>query len=86
LERQEELIENLIKDVNHIRGIVKTKSKMAFVYVLPKEKNNYLEYSDFIKKRIGLNLEIYSVNDKKIYDPERKSKKTKPDKPAIYLE
>lgn len=86
LERREELVENLIKDINHIQGIVKTKSKLALVYVLPKERDNYLEYSDFIKKRTGLDLEIYSVNDKKIYDPESKSKKTKPDKPAIYLE
>ncbi len=89
MERQDQNIDKLIRDINHVSNLIKEKGKKiskAFIYVLPKEKNSYTESSGFIKKRTGFDLEIYSVNDKKIYDPENKSKKTKPDKPAIYLE
>ena len=33
-----------------------------------------------------LEIEIYAVDDKDKYDPQGKSKKTKPGKPAIFLE
>ena len=85
LERQEQEVENLIKDINHVKEIIKIRPKKAFVYVLPGEKA-YVENLDTIKKRTGLDILIYSVNDKGKYDPENKSKKVKPGKPGIYLE
>ena len=56
------------------------------VYVIPNEKDNYTEHIGVIKKRTGLDIEVYAVNDKKSYDPENKSRRAKPGKPAIYLE
>jgi leucyl-tRNA synthetase len=84
-EREEKEIANLVRDINHIKQIVKTKPKKAFVYVLPSEQA-YLENLDAIKKRTDLDIMISSVSDKKKYDPENKSKKVKPGKPGIYLE
>jgi leucyl-tRNA synthetase len=86
LEKQEQDIDNLIRDINNILGIVKTKPKKAMIYVISNEKNNYIRHISGIKKRTGLDIEVYAVNDKKSYDPENKSRKAKPGKPAIYLE
>jgi leucyl-tRNA synthetase len=86
LEKQEEFVKKLIIDINHIVKLVKAKPKKAIVYVLPNEKDLYLEYFDLIEKKINLDLEIYATNDKNKYDPENKSKKVKPGRPGIYLE
>ncbi len=86
LEKQEEEIDKLIGDINNILRIVKTKPKKAMIYVIPNEKDNYLEHTGEIEKRTGLDIEVYAVNDKKSYDPDNKSRKAKPGKPAIYLE
>ena len=42
--------------------------------------------TELIKKRTGLDIEVYMTNDKSKYDPENKSKKVKPGRPGIYLE
>ena len=60
--------------------------KKVFVHSLPAEKEIYKNAKEIIEKRTGLNVSVYAVNDKDKYDPENKSKKTKPGKPAIYLE
>lgn len=86
LEKQEQDVDNLVRDINNILGIVKAKPKKALIYVIPNEKDNYTEHIGMIKKRTGLDIEVYAVNDKKSYDPENKSRKAKPGKPAIYLE
>jgi leucyl-tRNA synthetase len=85
LERQEETIEKVIEDINQIIKLVKEKPTNAYVYILPQEKNVYLEYADLIGKKTGLEIHIFAVNDKEKYDPENKSKKAKPGKPGIYL-
>jgi len=85
LERQEQAVGNLILDVSRILELVEGKSK-AFVYCLPNELNHYNANLDDIKKRVGVEVEVWAVNDKKKHDPENKSKKAKPGKPAIYLE
>ena len=84
LEKEEELVENLINDINNILKIVKDKKK-AFIYVIPKDKKIYLEFIAVIKKRVGLDVKIFAVNEDK-YDPEGKAKKTKPGRPSIFLE
>ncbi|HEA46229.1 MAG TPA: leucine--tRNA ligase [Candidatus Pacearchaeota archaeon] len=86
LEKQEQDIDNLVRDVNNILGIVKTKPKKAMIYVMPNEKDNYVEHTMEIGKRTELDIEVYAVNDKGKRNPENKSKKAKPGKPAIYLE
>jgi len=90
LDKQEQAIEDLASDINHVVGLVKEKNdkivKKCFVYVLPNEKNNFIENLDLLKKKTNLEIEIFSVNDKNKYDPDNKSKKVKPGKPGIYLE
>ncbi len=87
LEKQEQAVEKLVEDINHILKLVgKIKTKKVFVYVLPNEKKIYIESLDLIKKKTGLDAEVYAVNDKNKYDPENKSKKVKPGRPGIYLE
>ena len=90
LEKQEQAVEKLVRDIYHVIKLVKEKQnkdvKKVFVYVLPNEKQIYLDSLDLIKKKISLYVEVYAVNDKKKYDPENKSKKVKPNRPGIYLE
>jgi len=90
LEKQEQLIEKLIIDINHIFNLIKEKEnkemKKVFIYVLPNEKESYLDNLEIIKNKIDLDINIYSVADKEKYDPENKSKKVKPGRPGIYLE
>jgi len=89
LEKQEEQIFKLVEDINNILRIVQGKGKKikrCYVYVLPNEKEIYLKGIDLIKKKTGLNIKIFPVNDKSKYDPEGKSKRAKFEKPAIYIE
>ena len=90
LERQEEMVEKLSEDINHVLRIVKEKEnkemKNVFVYVLPNEIGNFERSLELIKKRTNLNVRFYAVNDTEKYDPDNKSKKVKPGRPGIYLE
>ncbi|MBS3150862.1 leucine--tRNA ligase [Candidatus Woesearchaeota archaeon] len=86
LEKEEEQIEKLIEDINHVAKLVKKEIKKCFVYVLPKEEKIYEDNIEDISRRTGFEMKIFSVADKEKYDPEGKSKKTKAGKPALYLE
>ena len=88
-EKEEEMIKNVVSDVNNIIRIIKEKGEKVtklYLYVLPNEIDIYSNNLKEIKKRIELNVKIFSVNDKNKYDPENKFKKAKPGKPGIYLE
>ncbi|HTZ41721.1 MAG TPA: leucine--tRNA ligase [Candidatus Omnitrophota bacterium] len=85
LEKEEKSVENLIADIGNIMKIVGEKKKI-FIYTIPNEKAVYKNAVNEISRKTGLTAEIYAVNDKEKYDPENKSKKAKPGKPAIYLE
>lgn len=89
-EKQEKIIDKLIEDINHVSKLIKEKAgkntKKVFIYVLPNEKKIFQAEISLIKKRIEFEIEIYAVNDKDKYDPEGKSKKAKPGKPALFLE
>ncbi len=85
IEKQEKTVEKLIEDINNILKIVGNKEKI-FVYTIPNEKRIYENEIDLIKKKTNLEVFIFAVNDKEKYDPEGKAKKTKPGKPAIFLE
>jgi len=88
LERQEMMSEKLIEDINNIKNLIKEKQnkevKDVYVYTLPNEKELYDK--KFIKEKLNLNVEIFSVSDNSKYDPQGKAGKAKPGKPAIYLE
>jgi hypothetical protein len=51
---------------------------------MPFEIGNY--NSETLSKRIGKEIKVYAVNDKKKYDPEGKASKAKPGKPGIFVE
>ena len=88
-EKQEQIVEKLIEDINQITRIVKEKGdrvSKAYIYIIPNEKEVYNYSAELIKKKTNIEIQIFSVNDKKKYDPEGKSKKAKQGKPGIYLE
>ena len=89
LEKQEQAVDKLVSDINHVVGLVRGKGNKVskvFVYVLPNEKVSYVDNLELVKKKTGLGVEFYTVNDKNKHDPENKSKKVKPGRPGIYLE
>jgi leucyl-tRNA synthetase len=88
-EKQEKQVNQLIDDITNILKIVQNKGgkvAKAFVYVLPKELEMYSDEIELIKKKTLLEIGIFAVNDKNKVDPENKSVRAKPGKPAIYLE
>jgi leucyl-tRNA synthetase len=88
IEKQEKMNIQIIADINNILKLLKEKqgkeAKKVYVYTLPKEKEIY--DTKLLKDKLSLDIEIYSVADKKKYDPQNKAGKAKPGKPAIYLE
>jgi leucyl-tRNA synthetase len=85
-EKEEQAVEKLVEDINHVSRLVKREVSKLFVYVLPNERENYLGNLELIKRRTGFEVQVFAVNDKNKYDPENKSKKVKPNRPGIYLE
>ena len=86
IEEEEQLMENTIRDIRSVLKLVKIEPKKSYLYAIPNEKKIFLGNKDFIKRKIGLEVEVYAVNDKDIYDPQGKAKKAKPGKPALFLE
>ena len=84
-DKEDGMISKVVRDLVKILSIVGKKSK-AYIYVLPNEKDIYVDNLKDIEKRTNLKVEIVAVNEKKKYDPENKSKKVKPGRPGIYLE
>ncbi len=87
--KEEKLIEKLIEDINNIFNILKKKEekvKKIYIYSTPNEKKIFINNKDLINKKIGLDIEIFAVNEKNIYDPKNFAKKAKPEKPALYFE
>lgn len=87
--KQDELINKTIEDITNIIKIIENKGKTIkkiFIYVLPHEMSIYQRNKEKISKKINLSLTLYTVNDKDKYDPENKSKNSKPGKPGIYIE
>jgi len=86
-EEMEKNVEKTISDINNILKIMKERGKegnKVYLYVLPKEIQDYDEKE--LARRIGKDIKVFAVNDKKKYDPENKSGKAKPGKPGIYVE
>ncbi len=88
LEEEEKVFEETIQDINNILRMVREKrgkeAEKIYLYVIPKEIEVY--DLDVLKKRIGRDVNVFSVSDKSKYDPEGKAKKAKPGKPGIYVE
>jgi len=87
-EQMEKSMDKTVGDVMNVLKIVKEKSgkegEKVYLYVIPNELVNYDEL--VLSKRIGKEIKVYAVNDKKKYDPEGKAGKAKPGKPGIFVE
>lgn len=88
IDKAEELVEKTIADVQNVLKIIKEKSgkesKHVYLYAIPSEVP-LLDVS-FLRSKLGLEVSVFAVNDKKKYDPENKSGKSKPGKPGIYID
>ena len=87
LEEAEKAVEGVVEDIMNIIGMLKEKGKdveKVYLYVLPGEFENY--DASVLSKKVDLKVNVYKVNDKAKHDPEGKSKKARPGKPAIYME
>lgn len=88
-EKEEQMARQLTSDVNNIAKLIKSKGgkvNKIFVYCTPNEKQGYENNIEIIKRSVECEVQIYAVNDKDKYDPQNKSQKAKPGKPAIYIE
>ncbi|MDD5700212.1 MAG: leucine--tRNA ligase [Candidatus Nanoarchaeia archaeon] len=85
LEKEEKAVDKIAEDINNILKIVGAKKKVL-IYAIPNEKELYANSADLIKKKTNLDVSVFAVNDKSKYDPENKAGKSKPGKPALYLE
>jgi len=86
IEKEEAFIQNILSDIRNILKLVKIKPSKAYLYAIPNEKSQLLVLKNMFEKEIGLEFNVYAVNDKEKYDPQGKAKKAKPGKPAIFLE
>ncbi|MAE43168.1 leucine--tRNA ligase [Candidatus Woesearchaeota archaeon] len=86
IEKEEQLIENTVADIRNVLKLVKIEPKKVYLYVIPNEKEIFLQNKNILEKKIDLEVTVNAVNDKDIYDPQGKAKKAKPGKVAIFLE
>ncbi|MFA6022945.1 MAG: leucine--tRNA ligase [Candidatus Pacearchaeota archaeon] len=88
LEAQEQAVEKTVSDVLNILNIIKEKqgkeSEAVYLYVIPNELANY--NIEVLEKRLNKKVKVFAVNDKVKYDPENKSGKAKPGRPAVFVE
>jgi len=88
LEKQEQIVENVVGDIMNILKIIREKQgkecEKVYLYVMPNEIDVY--DSERLSNRIGKKLDVFAVNNKKKYDPSGKAKKAKPEKPGIFVE
>jgi len=89
-DKEDIALENLSEDINKILKVIQDKQDVkktkAYVYVIPNELDIYNSVKDNVKKKTGLDIFVYAVNDKSKIDPENKAGKSKPGKPALHLE
>ncbi len=87
-EKEDKAIDSLVSDTLNIIKIVKEKGKKVselYLYCIPNEVEMYKGNLDSISRRTGLKANVFAVNDKNKHDPEGKSGKAKPARPAIYI-
>ncbi len=85
-EHKQAAIQKFMEDIRNIMEIVKTKPKKICVYLVPPDIDTYKPAEDFLSKEFKADVQIFAVNDPKIYDPQKKATKAKMGKPGIFLE
>ncbi len=88
IEKAEKIVEQTIADVQNVLRIVRDKSAKTpehiYLYAIPSEVG--LFDVDAMRERVGIEISVFAVNDKKKFDPQGKSAKAKPGKPAIFVD
>ena len=88
LEKQEQILEKTVEDINNILNLVKEKQNKTasriFIYVIPNEVKNYNE--EALSKKLQKEVKVFAVNDSKRYDPEGRASKAKLGRPGVYVE
>lgn len=88
LEKQAENVDKTVSDIMNVLKILREKlgneGSAVYLYVIPNELEGYNE--NVLSKRVQKPVKVFAVNDKTKYDPEGKSGKAKPGKPAIFIE
>ena len=82
----DKLAEDILNIVKIISERENKKAEKAYVYAIPPEKKIYEENAETLKKKTGLDVIVFAVNDKNKIDPENKAGKAKMGKPAIFLQ
>src|SRR3989344_4053561 len=87
LEKEEEIINKTIEDINNIKKLSNINNPKTYLYVIPKELKLFNDKINLIKESSSSrNVNVYVVNDSKRYDPKNKASKAKLGRPSIYLE
>lgn len=73
----QKLVARLKKDISNLKRLLGKENAKVYVYALPDEAEIYSSIEG---------ITVFAVNNKNKYDPEGKSKKVKPGRPAIYIE
>ncbi len=83
-EKKTDLNSKTIENIKRlIKKIKKNKIKKIYIYVMPFEERYFDE--EKLSKELGMEVKIFATNNKEIYDPEKKAKKSKPGRPSIYF-
>ncbi len=82
----EDNVKKTLEDIKSILKIVKISPKKIYLYSIPNEIKFLDEAKLFFERELCLKVEVFAVNDKKKYDPQNKSSKAKPGRPAIFVE
>lgn len=87
-DQAEKTVDKIVGDILNILRIVKEKQGReggkVYLYVISNELLGY--DAGELTKRVGKEVKVFAVNDKKKYDPEGKAGKAKPGKPGIFVE
>jgi leucyl-tRNA synthetase len=84
--KQDKMIEDLIKDINNILKILAVrgeKKAIVKVFAIPNEVDVYSKEKEQIKKRVNLDVKLFSIKEA---ISEGKTVKAKPGKPGILIE
>ena len=84
--QEDDAIDKVVSDVINILKILeqkKEKKEKFSIFVIPNEIKIYLGKEKEISKRVGLEVEVFSIKDAK---EKGKQIKAKPGKPGLYLE
>lgn len=80
-----DITRRIIDRVKVAKSAVESSDVMkVFVYVMPSEISSV--DVNVVSESVGSSVEVFAVNDKDKYDPEKKSRKAKPGLPAVFLE